>query len=82
MDYQNDEYLTWMVNSGCGEVRIVSSIFDLESGYDFLTIDGVRHTGNDGINQVVNRNEFTIKFQSDGSETHRGFILNWNCMPG
>ena len=53
-------------------------MFITEDGYDNVTIDGKEYSGETEINQIVPTN-FTVYFNSDFSETHDGFILNWNC---
>ena len=64
--------------SDCEQVSIVSTHFETENGYDYLTIDGVSYSGDAVINQVVGA-EFTVHFESDYSVTDTGFTLEWSC---
>ena len=49
---------------------------------DIVTIDGIKYSGYQNINQIVLKN-FTIYFSSNGDYdiyyTNEGFILNWSC---
>ena len=78
-NYQNDAEVEWRVESDCfDQVRIFSNYFDTESGYDEVTIDGQRYSGNIEIDQLV-ESSFLVSFSSDGSDTKTGFELEWIC---
>ena len=80
--YANNFRRTWTVdgNPAATELRVVFERFELESGYDFLTIEGAngaqrtRHTGNrTGHEAVVEGNRVVLTFTTDASVTAWGF---------
>ena len=77
-DYENDHDQEWVVESDCREVRIVSTFFDTEGGFDHVTIGEDSFSGSDSIDQIVDR-DFTVYFTSDGRVTKTGFQLTWSC---
>ena len=58
---------------------MISTIFETEKDYDFVTIDNTKYSGSTEIDTILSTN-FTVVFQSDGSVTKNGFVLNWNCV--
>ena len=79
MDYENNEDLTWEISTGCENVELASELFDVEQGYDFVTIEGDSYTGYGYLVREVPPN-FTLSFRSDSSQTGPGFIFNWYCV--
>ena len=58
----------------------MSTFFDVETGYDFVTINGNSYDGFD--NEIVNDlvpAHFTVTFTSDYAQTWEGFTLVWEC---
>ena len=82
LNYGNNEKESWTVNANCAPVKVTSSKFETESGYDFLSIDGTAYSGSDPIDKVVQKDTFNITFTSDGSTTKGGFLLDWKCITG
>ena len=93
-DYGNDHDRIWMVDSECNRVRIVSTYFDTQHVYDYLTIDDhgdsetsdAEYSGDDQLNtgtveidQIVGPS-FTVRFKSNTAVTHTGFSLFWSCL--
>ena len=79
-DYDNLHDHVWEVNSGCDNVRIVSTHFDTEPGFDHVTIEGESYSGFGGqVDQIV-PGTFTVSFVSDHSVTSTGFELTWSCF--
>lgn len=90
-DYGNDEDevgFTIDLSGVASEITISFSSFNLEAGYDFLTIyDGTSNAGTelavlDGgalpASITVNSPTAHIEFDSDGSVVRDGFVLFWN----
>jgi hypothetical protein len=79
--YTNDFDRTFRVNGSAGatEMRVVLTRFELEAGYDFLTVQGVgtsptRLTGTrTGEEVVVAGNAVELRIQTDYSVTKWGF---------
>ena len=44
-DYSDDEDLEWTISANCSSVNLVSTSFETESGYDYVTIAGTRYEG-------------------------------------
>ena len=80
INYVINENLEWPVTTSCQSVKVVSTIFDTETTYDYLTLDGVQYSGNNGIDITVPTGNFVIYFQSDGSVVGGGFDLTWTCI--
>ena len=78
LNYQNNENITWPIDSDCEAVQVRSIIFQIENGFDYLTVNGQKYTGNDRINIIVPQ-IFLIQFTSDGTVTDTGFVLRWSC---
>ena len=57
----------------------MSTFFETEEDYDYVTIDDTEYSGSTAIDTILSTN-FTVVFQSDESETDNGFVLNWNCL--
>ena len=79
IDYENNENVTWTFETDCDSVELNSSFFELESGYDMLTIAGVEHTGSTPVSQTVELGSFVMNFYSDSSVAQGGFSLIWAC---
>ena len=77
-EYENNHDQEWTVESECDRVRIVSTHFDTEGGFDHVTIGDQEYSGSVEIDQVVGPS-FTVAFASDGSVTKTGFELTWSC---
>ena len=81
-NYANNLDEAWYVNAGCESVRIQSELYQIEWGYDFLTISDIsgekRFTEGETINALL-YGQFTVQFTSDSSVSDEGFILVWTC---
>ena len=51
---------------------VTSTQFDTERFYGYVTIDGSRHSGSDGFNNVVVAAGSTFTWTSDGSVNNTG----------
>jgi hypothetical protein len=81
--YADDQTLAWRVtgNEGTRAVRVVFSSFDLEEGYDFVTLYDASwnpvhvYTGNLGAftSDPIDGEMIYVGFESDGSITAAGF---------
>ncbi|XP_066263228.1 exoskeleton protein RP43-like [Branchiostoma lanceolatum] len=93
-DYGNNENCEWIITAPEGStVRLTFDSFNLENGYDFLTIyDGDsesalmlgRFTGDTlAIHGLITSTSNTIlmRFTSDGSNTAQGFQLSYTGTP-
>jgi len=60
-------------------VNLVSTSFDTENGYDYVTIAGSRYDGSDTIGVTISSTTI-VHFHSDGSKTKSGFVLKWACL--
>lgn len=78
LNYSNDAYAAWRVESDCDQVHIYSEVFDTEADFDYLVINGASYSGSGNISQIVPGN-FSLQFSSDNSENASGFILHWTC---
>ena len=87
LDYQNNEKIEWHINADCVEVSIVSTQFDTEVNFDYVTIDNVPYSGRQWymgttvVTEIV-QSPLVVSFSSDGSITDEGFVLEWECIPG
>ena len=73
---------TWEISADCETVHIISTMFNLEEGYDFLYITSSstsNYTGNESISSIL-PGIFTVRFESDYSVTSDGFVLEWKCI--
>ena len=91
--YSNDEDLCWKVPA-CGtgyEVTVSFSAFDVESGYDFVTVWADNGAGVYGqVSQTSGTNgpadakngahAVAVQFKSDYSVTRAGFTFAWSCV--
>ena len=79
-DRQREEWVIW---STClGGITIRSRNFDLEDGYDWLTVNAdstEKYTGNTSILQDIHQTSFTVNFDSDIDIGGHGFKLDWEC---
>ena len=82
LDYANSENIFWNIESDCAILYLYSEIFELESGYDYLIIDGESFTGSYPVDVLVYNSSVLVQFISDSSETRTGFILRWRCSDG
>jgi len=78
-DYGNHEDLEWSIPSVCERVRITSSEFQTESGYDYVIIDGTRFSGTSVSINVTISKDTKVYFHSDGGTKYPGFVLHWTC---
>ena len=82
-NYVDNENLSWDVETGCAQVKVISTFFDLELNYDFLYIDGEKYHGLEGtvfIDQVIFGSDFSVQFTTDYSVIKKGFTLEWECL--
>ena len=77
-DYENNEDKIWPVYSDCESVRMISTKFETEYDWDYVTIDDSEYTGTGRLDIILPTN-FTVEFYSDDSGTDEGFTLHWNC---
>jgi len=77
-DYGNSHTEEWRIDSDCNQVRIISTQFNTERNYDFLTIGHQSYHGSVNINQVFGQS-VSLSFSSDRSVTRPGFVLTWSC---
>jgi len=81
-NYRNNEDLWFTIPTDCEMVDLVSSSFDTEEPYDYVTISGLKYDGSDTI-RVLIPSTTIVHFHSDRSETKKGFVLKWTCVrPG
>jgi len=79
-NYGDNERCELSVTSGNSAPFAIES-FNTENGFDFLIIDGVRHSGDSSGNRAANTVPFdvvptnSISWQSDGSSTKPGFRI-------
>ena len=83
-NYLNNENRQWDVNADCDEVRIISTQFETEECCDHVTIAISQYSGESIVVNHTVGSSFSVKFTSDGSVTHNGFVLEWSCnvVPG
>ena len=81
LNYKNDEHLNWDVDVECDKVRITSTIFNTEECCDFVIIDKSAYSGTARIDQIIEKRRFKVSFNSDSTETRKGFSLTWSCVP-
>ena len=63
-------------------VNLVSTSFDTEDHYDYVTINGLKYDGSDKISVTIPSTTI-VHFHSDKSDTKKGFVLKWTCVtPG
>ena len=77
-NYENHEDLEWTIFADCSNVKLISTSFETEAGYDYVTVAGMRYEGTVLISVTV-PNATVVRFHSDGSTTKSGFILKWTC---
>ena len=70
--------MEWTISANCQIVTLVSTRFETEPGYDYLTIAGHRYNGSASIKITV-PTPTIVQFHSDGSATRSGFVLQWTC---
>ena len=58
---------------------MISTIFETENWYDFVTIGDTEYSGAKTIDIILPTN-FTVAFHSNFATTKKGFVLNWNCL--
>lgn len=93
-NYSNNEDCDFLINPvGDSPITLTFFDFDLESGYDFLTIyDGPTDDSPVLANRLSGTNlpasvtssggSMLVRFSSDGSQTRDGFIANWTPSIG
>jgi len=81
VNYENNEDLDWKISANCPMVNLISTMFETESGYDYVTIAGTRYEGSDEISITV-PDATIVYFHSDDSATEPGFVLEWTCGNG
>ncbi len=92
-DYPDDTDVIFVINPpGQIDFQLTFNEFDLETGYDFLTV----HDGPDTNSPIVgvysgstipnpitsNNGVLTIHFTTDGSVTYPGFVISWTDISG
>jgi len=77
-NYENNEDLEWTIAANCSNVNLISTQFETEAEYDYVTIAGTRYEGTESMSVTV-PNLTVVHFHSDGSTTKSGFILKWTC---
>ena len=87
LNYQNNENLHWHIKPDCDRVSIVSTKFDTELNFDYVTIDKVRYSGaSTNVDQIVSirswNYQFTVSFTSNNNKSASGFVLEWECIYG
>ena len=73
------EVIEWSINSNCSAIHLVSTHFDIEEGYDFLSMAGKEYTGTGPIDTIVEGSSFVATFNSDETQTATGFTILWSC---
>ena len=75
--YWDNIRCSWTVNALPGIVTLVQFVdFNLESGYDYLYVDGNRYTGTTlPADFRTSTSSINIRFTTDGSVTRRGFQI-------
>jgi len=77
-NYENNEDLEWTIVANCSNVKLISTQFETEPVYDYVTIAGTRYAGTESISVTV-PNLTVVHFHSDDDITKSGFILKWTC---
>ena len=77
--YDNNFDDVWQIRADCDHVHIFSTVFYVEDGYDFVTIDDKTFSGAIVVDQFVS-SSFYVTFSSDEIGTDTGFILKWECF--
>ena len=92
--YSNNESCDFLIQpSGAGTITLIFSAFQLENGYDFLTIyDGStdsapklanKLTGNSTPENVTSSGgTMLVRFTSDSSQKKHGFVASWTSTTG
>ena len=79
LDYAVNEKKNWPVDSDCESVRMISTFFETEKGYDYVELGNIKYNGTIKIDTILPTN-FSVYFFSDNIFPARGFILNWSCL--
>ena len=84
INYNNNKMVSWQILSDCDIIRLTSSSFDTNQGYDVLTIAGQEYSGSDIIDQIINGSSFVVTYSSNktSDENTTGFTLHWSCFTG
>ena len=77
-DYGNDQNKLWKVESNCNNTRIISTLFDIAEGFDFVTIDGAIYSGLTVLDLMLPNTSF-VGFSSASHGFYPGFVLAWQC---
>ena len=79
IDYANNQNKLWQIESNCNETHIFSTIFDIRTNQDYVTIEGAMYSGRLSFDLIVS-NSFFVHFSSGSGElTKPGFLLTWEC---
>ena len=93
-NYSNNEFCDFLIQpTGASSVTLIFSAFNLESGFDFLTVyDGSTSASPTLINNLSGNSlpssvtssggTMLVRFTSDTSVTSSGFIANWTSTTG
>lgn len=87
LNYPNNTYVIWTVNSDCDEVYVSTEMMDIEDGYDFFVIQGTQieeavfltSTGTMPLNVELDGAAFEALFAADREVSYPGFIVSWGC---
>ena len=71
--------MEFTIPADCPMVNLVSTSFDTEDGYDYVTIARSKYDGRNKISVTI-PSSTVVKFHSDNYVSKSGFVLKWSCV--